>query len=160
MKKTVLFNITRCLVVMGIMLPATMSNATTHLTPAQAGETVDKVVMEDDFDDYDYELKEWHGSNRWTTDHGVYIRVFGDNKVLKFGDNEGDGSATTKALDLSANEGNFRLRLKMDGWNDSHNALCIEVLNKDGKVLDKHDFVTTAKPAQPSLNFWDTTPNT
>lgn len=157
MKKTVLFNITRCLVVMGIMLPATMSNATTHLTPAQAGETVDKVVMEDDFDDYDYELKEWHGSNRWTTDHGVYIRVFGDNKVLKFGDNEGDGSATTKALDLSANEGNFRLRLKMDGWNDSHNALCIEVLNKDGKVLDKH-IVSVYQPGMgTSLRAFDLT---
>lgn len=53
----------------------------------------------------------------------------------------------------------------IDGKHDDivmSRAIGLHVANllQRGKVLDKHDFVTTAKPAQPSLNFWDTTPNT
>lgn len=107
---------------------------------------VDKVVLNEDFDTYEYDLKEWQGSEGWKPDHGAYIRKVGENQVLKLGDNEGDGSLQTKALDLSANAGRFRIRLAADGWNAAHSSLRIEALDKEGKVLCDR-LLTVPRPA-------------
>lgn len=99
---------------------------------------VNKVYLEEDFTALPYNIKEWTGNETWHTDHGAYINKVGENQVLKLGDNEGTGHISTKALDLSAHGGHFRIRLAMDGWNPLHSALQIEARDKEGKVLSAH----------------------
>ena len=99
---------------------------------------VNKVYLEEDFTALPYNIKEWAGNETWHTDHGAYINKVGENQVLKLGDNEGTGHISTKALDLSAHGGHFRIRLAMDGWNPLHSALQVEARDKEGKVLSAH----------------------
>lgn len=118
----------------------------THLNALEDSPDVEKVVLNDDFDAYEYALKEWQGAENWKTDHGAYIRRVGDNQVLKLGDNEGDGSVQTKVLNLSANAGKFRVRLAADGWNTAHSSFRVEAIDKEGRVVcDK--LLTIPRPA-------------
>lgn len=99
---------------------------------------VNAVYLEEDFTALPYSIKEWAGNDNWHTDHGAYINKVGDNHVLKLGDNEGIGHISTKALDLSAHGGCFRIRLAMDGWNPLHSALQVEARDKEGNILSAH----------------------
>lgn len=99
---------------------------------------VDTVYLEEDFADLPYNINEWAGNETWHTDHGAYINKVGENQVLKLGDNEGTGHISTRALDLSAHGGRYRIRLAMDGWNDLHRALQVEARDKEGRLLSAH----------------------
>lgn len=109
-----------------------------NLVPITECTPVDAVYLQEDFAALPYNINEWGGNDTWRTDHGAYINKVGENQVLKLGDNEGSGHISTKALDLSAHNGHFRVRLAMDGWNDLHSALQVEVRDKESKVLDAH----------------------
>lgn len=100
--------------------------------------SVNAIYLEEDFTALPYSIKEWAGNDTWHTDHGAYINKVGDNQVLKLGDNEGTGHISTKALDLSAHGGHFRIRLAMDGWNPLHSALQVEARDKEGNILSAH----------------------
>lgn len=96
---------------------------------------LDKMCLEDDFSAYTVQTNEWKGSDIWTVHYGAYIREVAGNKVLKHGDNEGDGKVISKALDLSVGGGVFRISFAADGWNDSHSSFLIEAKDKEGQLL-------------------------
>ncbi len=105
----------------------------------------EKVLLEDDFDSYTPDMKEWEGNDKWMPVRGTYIRQDGDNQVLRLGDNEDFGVVKTKLLDLSANRGSFRIRLMADGWNDLHSSFLVELLDKEERVLSEK-YLTIPKP--------------
>lgn len=96
----------------------------------------DLVLLEENFDSATEQTDEWAGNANLIPTQGTYIRTIKStgNKVMKLGDNEGFGIVKTKELNLSGNEGNFRVRFDLDGWNDAVRSVWIDLVEGE-KVL-------------------------
>ncbi len=107
--------------------------------------TQDLVLLQEDFEKEPEQTKEWEGNENITPEKGSYIRITkGGNKVLRLGDNEGDGLIKTRELDLSGNDGNFRVRFDFDGWNDLVRTVWVDLI--DGENVLGSQRISVYKP--------------
>lgn len=94
----------------------------------------DLVLLEENFEkETASTTQEWSGNSQFTSEKGAYIRAIEStgNKVLRLGNNEENGSVKTHVLNLSGNDGNFRVRFDFDGWNDHVRSVWVDLVEGD-----------------------------